>query len=99
MSIRDVTPRRRTETELSRVQDEPRQGQKMEVVGRLAGGVAHDFNNILTGILGFRELLLASPEEGTDVFHHAAEIKSASLRAAALTQQLLAFSRRQVPRV
>jgi two-component system cell cycle sensor histidine kinase/response regulator CckA len=98
MSIRDVTPRRRTEVELSRVQDELRQGQKMEVVGRLAGGVAHDFNNILTGILGFSELLLIDRDEKNDVFHHATEIKSASLRAAALTQQLLAFSRRQVLR-
>ncbi len=98
MSIRDVTPRRRTEVELHRVQDELRQGQKMEVIGRLAGGVAHDFNNILTGILGFCELLLDSLEEGTDDFHHAAEIKKASERAAALTQQLLAFSRRQVLR-
>jgi signal transduction histidine kinase/ActR/RegA family two-component response regulator len=98
MSIRDVAPRRRTEVELHRVQDELRQGQKMEVVGRLAGGVAHDFNNILTGILGFSELILGSLEKGTEVFHHAAEIKKASERAAALTQQLLAFSRRQVLR-
>jgi signal transduction histidine kinase/ActR/RegA family two-component response regulator len=98
MSIRDVTPRRRTEVELHRVQDELRQGQKMEVIGRLAGGVAHDFNNILTGILGFSEMLLGSLEQGTSDFHHAAEIKRASERAAALTQQLLAFSRRQVLR-
>jgi signal transduction histidine kinase/ActR/RegA family two-component response regulator len=98
ISIRDVTPRRRTEVELNRVRDELRQGQKMEVVGRLAGGVAHDFNNILTAILGFSELLLNSTTEGTEVFHHAFEIKKASERAAALTQQLLAFSRRQVLR-
>jgi signal transduction histidine kinase/CheY-like chemotaxis protein len=98
MSIRDVTPRRRTEVELDRVRDELRQGQKMEVVGRLAGGVAHDFNNILTGILGFSELILSATTEGTNVFHHAFEIKRASERAAALTQQLLAFSRRQVLR-
>jgi signal transduction histidine kinase/ActR/RegA family two-component response regulator len=98
MSIRDVTPRRRTEVELHRVRDELRQGQKMEVIGRLAGGVAHDFNNILTGILGFSEMLLDSLEEGTDDFHRAEEIKRASERAAALTQQLLAFSRRQVLR-
>jgi signal transduction histidine kinase/CheY-like chemotaxis protein len=98
MSIRDVTPRRRTEVELDRVRNELRQGQKMEVIGRLAGGVAHDFNNILTGILGFSEMLLDALEEGTDVFRYAAEIKRASERAAALTQQLLAFSRRQVLR-
>jgi signal transduction histidine kinase/ActR/RegA family two-component response regulator len=98
MSIRDVTPRRRTEVELHRVQDELRQGQKMEVIGRLAGGVAHDFNNILTGIMGFSELLMDGLESGTEAFSHAAEIKKASERAAALTQQLLAFSRRQVLR-
>jgi PAS domain-containing protein len=86
MSIRDVAPRRRTEVELHRVQDELRQGQKMEVVGRLAGGVAHDFNNILTGILGFSELILDSLEKKTDVFRHATEIKRASERASALTQ-------------
>ncbi|WP_213806738.1 ATP-binding protein [Granulicella sp. dw_53] len=98
MSIRDVTPRRRTEVELRRVQDELRQGQKMEVIGRLAGGVAHDFNNILTGILGFSEILMGSLEKGSDSFRQAMEIKKASERAAALTQQLLAFSRRQVLR-
>ncbi len=98
MSIRDVTRRRRTEVELNRVQDELRQGQKMEIVGRLAGGVAHDFNNILTGVLGFSELLLGRLVAGTDLHHYAAEIKKASERAAALTHQLLAFSRRQVLR-
>jgi two-component system cell cycle sensor histidine kinase/response regulator CckA len=98
MAIRDVTPRRRTEVELSRVQDELRQGQKMEVIGRLAGGVAHDFNNILTGILGFSEILMDNLGTGTEAYHQAAEIKKASERAAALTQQLLAFSRRQVLR-
>jgi two-component system cell cycle sensor histidine kinase/response regulator CckA len=98
MSIRDVTPRRRTEVELDRVRDELRQGQKMEVIGRLAGGVAHDFNNILTGILGFSELLMEQLPEASNTYHQAAEIKKASERAAALTQQLLAFSRRQVLR-
>jgi two-component system cell cycle sensor histidine kinase/response regulator CckA len=68
----------------------------MEVIGRLAGGVAHDFNNILTGILGFSEILMDDLKEGTDAFYQAAEIKKASERASALTQQLLAFSRRQV---
>ena len=98
MSIRDVTQRRRTEVELNRVQDELRQGQKMEVVGRLAGGVAHDFNNILTGILGFSGLLLNRLQKGTDLYSYATEIKKAGERAASLTHQLLAFSRRQVLR-
>jgi CheY-like chemotaxis protein len=81
---------------LRRVQDELRQGQKMEAIGRLAGGVAHDFNNMLTGILGFSEMLMESLDGGTSAFHQAAEIKKASERAARLTDQLLAFSRRQV---
>ncbi len=72
------------------------QAEKLETVGRLAGGVAHDFNNLLTAILGYSELLLASaamsPADRTDV----EEIQKAGQRAASLTQQLLAFSRRQV---
>jgi two-component system, cell cycle sensor histidine kinase and response regulator CckA len=86
--LRDVTADRR-------LKDELRQGQKMEVIGRLAGGVAHDFNNILTGIIGFSELLMEELEEGTKMFSKASEIKKAGERAAALTGQLLSFSRRQ----
>ncbi|MDX6458640.1 MAG: two-component system, chemotaxis family, CheB/CheR fusion protein, partial [Acidobacteriaceae bacterium] len=96
MSIEDITARRQAEVDLRRVQDELRQGQKMEAIGRLAGGVAHDFNNMLTGILGFSEMLMESLDGGTSAFHQAAEIKKASERAARLTDQLLAFSRRQV---
>jgi two-component system cell cycle sensor histidine kinase/response regulator CckA len=86
---RDVTERLELEEQL-------RQSQKLEVIGQLAGGVAHDFNNILTAILGFCELLLMDlgPDHAacTDVF----EIKTAGQRAAGLTQQLLAFSRKQI---
>jgi two-component system cell cycle sensor histidine kinase/response regulator CckA len=70
--------------------------QKMEAVGRLAGGVAHDFNNILTAIGGYTDLLLADLPEGDRRRHDVDEIYKAAQRAAALTQQLLAFSRRQV---
>ena len=76
------------------------QAQKMEAVGRLAGGVAHDFNNLLTAIAGYSEFLISGLQDD-HLRRHAEEIKKASGRAAALTGQLLAFSRRQVlqPRV
>jgi two-component system, cell cycle sensor histidine kinase and response regulator CckA len=83
----DITDRRALEAQL-------RQSQKMEAVGRLAGGVAHDFNNLLTVIHGYSRLLAASstPEQDADL----KEVIRAAERAAALTRQLLAFSRRQV---
>src|ERR1700747_2854163 len=70
--------------------------EKMESVGRLAGGIAHDFNNLLTAILGYTELLLShhGPEDRDR--NDLEEIQRAGQRAAALTQQLLAFSRKQV---
>lgn len=77
------------------------QAQKMEAVGRLAGGVAHDFNNLLTAITGYTELLLARLGEDNEMSHDVQEIKRAAERAASLTRQLLTFSRKQViqPRV
>src|SRR5205823_5177512 len=71
--------------------------QTMEAIERLAGGVTHDFNNMLTAILGLSEILMGSLGEGTDAFEQAAAIKKAGERVI-LTQQLLAFSRRQVLR-
>jgi len=87
--LRDVTGRRRLEEELWRA-------QKLESVGRLAGGVAQDFNNLLTAISGYAELLKAQTSPGTLENHHAQEIDLAAGRAAALTAQLLALGRRQM---
>jgi two-component system cell cycle sensor histidine kinase/response regulator CckA len=85
----DVTERRSLEQQL-------RQAQKMEAIGQLAGGVAHDFNNLLTVILGFTELAAAEVETGSRQSEPLGEIRKAGERAAVLTRQLLAFSRRQV---
>ena len=71
------------------------QAQKMEVVGRLAGGIAHDFNNILTGVLGFTDILLETTPETSMQRADLCEIRRLGTRAAELTRQLLAFSRRQ----
>jgi PAS domain S-box-containing protein len=90
-TVRDVTERRLLEEQL-------RQSQKMESIGRLAGGVAHDFNNILTAIRGYAELLLIDLADDAPARESAAEIARAAGRAAALTGQLLAFSRKQVLR-
>jgi PAS domain S-box-containing protein len=86
---RDITERRRLEERLF-------QSEKIESVGRLAGGIAHDFNNLLTAILGYTELLLGQKEPGHPDRPDLLEIQKAGQRAAALTQQLLAYSRKQV---
>ena len=93
--LRDITNQVRMQEELERRQNEQRQSQKMEAVGQLAGGVAHDFNNVLTAIRGYTELLRL--ELGSSSTHpEFEEIGKAVDRAAALTRQLLAFSRKQV---
>ncbi len=89
MHFRDIT-------ESLVLQDQLTQSQKMDAIGRLAGGVAHDFNNLLTAIVGHAELLRDAVSPGTEAAEDLAEIEKAAERAAGLTQQLLAFSRRQV---
>ena len=85
----DITDRRQLEEQL-------RQAQKMDAVGRLAGGVAHDFNNLLMVINGYTEVLLEQLEQGSAMHHKVQSIQQAADRAATLTRQLLAFSRKQL---
>ncbi len=94
--IADITDRKQAEEELRASTDQLRHAQKMEAVGRLAGGIAHDFNNLLTAILGFADLVLTHLTPGDPMADRVGEIRRAGERAAGLTRQLLAFSRRQV---
>jgi PAS domain S-box-containing protein len=88
-SIEDITERKTLENQL-------RQSQKLEAVGILAGGVAHDFNNLLTVISGYSDLTLLKLHEDDPLYRNVLEVKRAGERAAGLTRQLLAFSRKQV---
>lgn len=94
IALHDITDRKLLEDQL-------RQSQKLEAVGSLAGGVAHDFNNLLTVIGGYGQMVMQQLEPGDPKYGYVEEISKASERAAALTRQLLAFSRQQVlePRI
>jgi PAS domain S-box-containing protein len=90
-ALRDISRRKQLEQQVL-------QSQKMETVGRLAGGVAHDFNNLLTAILGYADLLVDSHDEHDPRRADAIEVRTAALRASVLTRQLLTFSRHETPR-
>jgi len=98
-TVQDITERKRAEETRARLEADLRQAHKMEAVGQLAGGIAHDFNNILTVVLGHATVLAEEPQLPAALRAPAAQIVESARRAASLTRQLLAFSRRQVMQV
>ena len=96
LTVEDVTSHRDVEKALRASEEQRRQAEKMEAVGRLAGGIAHDFNNLLTVVIGYCGLLAESVGADAESSLHVDEIRRAALRAAELTDRLLAFSRRKV---
>ena len=94
--VQDITERKLTAAERDRLRDELLHAQRLEALGRLAGGVAHDFNNMLTAIRGYAELLIGDPNAGSSTRDNAARIVQATEQAADLPRQLLAFGRRQI---
>ena len=99
--LAEIAERKEAQEALRQSGEQLRQSQKMEAVGRLAGGVAHDFNNLLTAILGYAELLAVRPDLDASARQNVETIQKAGRQAAAVTHQLLAFSRKQIlqPRV
>jgi two-component system cell cycle sensor histidine kinase/response regulator CckA len=94
--VRDISEKVKAEEMLKEKEKQLQQALKMEAIGKLAGGVAHDFNNILTGIIGYADMLKENDTLDRDRLEMVDEIRKAADRAAALTHQLLAFSRKQV---
>jgi PAS domain S-box-containing protein len=95
-SARDITERKRAEEALRASQLQLQQSQKLEAIGQLAGGVAHDFNNMLTAIMGYTDLSLRRVGLENPIRRNLEETKKAAERAASLVRQLLAFSRKQI---
>ncbi len=93
--VHDITDRKQSEARNRKLQDQLLQAQKMESIGRLAGGVAHDFNNMLALIIGYAEMGLGRVDPGDPLHAELSEILAAGRRSADLTRQLLAFARKQ----
>jgi PAS domain S-box-containing protein len=96
VSIMDITERKRADEERKRLEAQLLQSQKIEAIGLLAGGVAHDFNNILSAIMGYASILQMKMRQDDPLRSHVEQVLMASKRAAGLTQSLLAFSRKQI---
>jgi len=96
LNLRDLTERRAMEEALRQSQEQLLHAQKMEALGRLAGGIAHDFNNLMMAISGYAELVLQDQQLSPTSREDVAQIRRAVFRAAELTQQILAYSRRQM---
>lgn len=95
-TIQDITERKHAEHEKEKLADQLRQSQKLESIGRLAGGVAHDFNNMLNVILGYSELIEDKLDKDNPILSEIQQIGNAGRRARDITRQLLAFSRKQM---
>jgi PAS domain S-box-containing protein len=95
VEFRDISENKRAEKEKEELEGKLRQAQKMEAVGRLAGGVAHDFNNMLSVIIGHASLALEDVDPSQPIYERLEEIRKAGERSANLTRQLLAFARKQ----
>ena len=96
--FRDISKQHAAESEVRELEEHLRHTRKLEAVGKLAGGVAHDFNNMLSAIMGFTELAMDLADEGSELREYLGYVSEAATSAAGLTRQLLAFGRRQVLR-
>jgi PAS domain S-box-containing protein len=96
VNFRDITERKKAQLEREKLEQQFRASQKMEAIGSLAGGVAHDFNNLISVILSYTGLVMEALREGDPLRNDLVQVKRAGERAAALTRQLLAFSRKQI---
>ncbi len=93
VSLLDVTEKKRAEQRWQSLESQLRKAQKMEAIGTLAGGIAHDLNNILSPVLGYADMIMRSSEPGTNEYRRSEKIQKAALRAADLVNQVLSFNR------